>query len=206
MTNNKQKKYLKSGFTLVEVIIVLAIMSALVTVVSTFQKDVFSLNFNIQSQLNAQLDARHLIKVMVTELRKTSPSISGAYPIELASSTGVTFYADVGNNGSIDRIRYFLSGSTIRKGVITPVGNVYNAGSEVLTTIMNSVVASSTLPIFQYYSSSYDGTTVPLSVPVDIASIRLVKINIIIDNDPNRSPVPLVVTSNVTLRNLKDNF
>ncbi|MEQ1499918.1 MAG: prepilin-type N-terminal cleavage/methylation domain-containing protein [Parcubacteria group bacterium] len=203
---NKQNT--KKGFTVVELLVAISIMMLLLLVVSNFQKDIFSLNTNLQNNLNAQLDARHLIKVMVTELRKTSQSSLGSYPIEVASSTGITFYSDVGNNGSIDKVRYFLSGNTIRRGVITPTGNplVYNSGSEVLTTIMNSVVSSSTLPIFQYYSSAYDGTNASLATPVDIASIRLVKINIIIDKDPNRSPVQLVVTSNVTLRNLKDNF
>ncbi len=206
--NIMKKISTKKGFTVVELIIVLSIMMLLVVVVSTFQKDIFSLNTNVQSNLNAQLDARHLVKVIVTELRKTSQSPLGSYPIELASTTGVTFYTDVGNNGTIDKVRYFLSGSTIRRGVITPSGNplTYNSGSEVLTTIMDSVVSSSTLPIFQYYSSAYDGTNGALATPVDIASIRLVKINIIIDKDPNREPAPLVVTSNVTLRNLKDNF
>ncbi len=72
--------------------------------------------------------------------------------------------------------------------------------------MINNVVASSTLPIFQYYPATYDGTGSALSIPVTISSVRLVKITVIIDNDPNRSPVPMIVTSSVTLRNLKDNL
>lgn len=204
---NKTSKN-KFGFTLVETLVSLAILMFVVMIASIFQKDIFSLNYTLQAGLNAQLDARHLVKVMVAELRKTTQSSTGAYPIESASSTGVTFYSDVNNNGSIDKVRYFLSGTTIKKGVITPTGNplTYNSANEVTTTLINSVIASSTLPIFQYYPTTYTGTTSPLSFPVDVPSIRLVKITVIIDQDPNRSPVQIVVTSSVSLRNLKDNL
>jgi prepilin-type N-terminal cleavage/methylation domain-containing protein len=202
------KNKFNRGFTMVEMMIVLAIMAMFVFVASSFQKDVFSLNTTLQSSLNAQLDARHLVKVMVTELRKASPSSLGTYPIEAASSTAITFYSDVDNNGVVDKVRYYLTGNTIRKSVTVPTGSplTYNPANEVLSTIINNIVSSSTLPIFQYYSSNYAGTTSPLTYPLDIQAVRLVKITVIIDNDPNRSPVPIVVTSSVSMRNLKDNL
>lgn len=203
-----KKQNTKKGVTVAELIISVAILSLLTVVVTTFQKDVFSLNTNLQSSLNAQLEARHLIKTMVSELRKASTSGTGSYPIELASSTGITFYTDVGNNGTIDRVRYYLHNKTIRKGVTLPTGNptVYNSGNETISTLLNYVVASSTLPIFQYYTSNYAGTSTPLTIPPNISTIRLIKMTVIIDTDPNRSPVPIVVTSQVSLRNLKDNL
>ena len=198
----------EDGLTFAELLISITIMTLIIYVSSTFQKDIFSMNYTLQSSLNAQLDARHLVKVMVAELRKTTQSSTGTYPIELASSTGITFYSDVENNGTIDKVRYFLNGSTISKGVTTPTGNplTYNPANEVLTTLISSVVASSTNQIFAYYPSTYTGTTSPLSFPVDISSIRLVKITIIIDQDPNRSPTQIIVISSVNLRNLKDNL
>jgi len=203
-----RKNIYKKGLTVIELLISVAILSLLTVTVSTFQRDVFSLNTNLQSSLNAQLEARHVLKVIVTELRKSSQSGTGSYPIELASSTGITFYSDINNNGSVEKVRYYLSGKTVRKGVITPTGNpsVYSAGSEVTTTLLNYVVASSTLPIFQYYTSAYAGTTSPLTIPPNISTIRLIKITAIIDTDPNRSPTPIIVTSLVSLRNLKDNL
>jgi prepilin-type N-terminal cleavage/methylation domain-containing protein len=196
------------GFTLVELLVSIGILSLLIVTATTFQKDIFSLNFSLQSSLNAQLDARHVVKIIVTELRKTSPSELGAYPIALASSTGITFYSDVDNNGQTDQVRYFLSGKTIKKGVTAPSGNPlsYNMANEKLSTIINDYVASSTLPLFQYHTATYAGTGAPLSVPIDIPSVRLVTVNVIIDRDPGKSPVPLIVMSSVSLRNLKDNL
>ena len=209
--NNLQKGFvhtsnLSFGFTLMEILISVGILSMLIVTASTFQRDIFSLNSTLQSGLNVQLDARHLIKNMVTELRKTTQSGNGSYAIESASSTAIIFYSDINNDGLIDRVRYFVSGSNIKKGVIVPTGgSVYN-GTESISTLMSSVVSSSTQPVFQYYPSSYTGTTSPLTTPVDISAIRLVKITVIIDTDPNKSPVPITVVSSVNLRNLKDNL
>jgi prepilin-type N-terminal cleavage/methylation domain-containing protein len=203
----KRLSYTK-GFTLVELLLSVLVISVIAVTVGTFQKDVFSLNYSLQGSLNAQLDARHVVKIMVTELRKASPSALGAYPVALASSTAITFYSDVDNNGVKDKVRYFVSGSTVRKGVVAPTGNplVYNDANEKLTTIITGFVSSSTLPLFQYYPSSYTGTTSPLTLPIDVLALRLVKITVIIDKDPAHSPAMIVVTSQVNLRNLKDNL
>jgi hypothetical protein len=185
-----------------------AIISLLTVTVSTFQKDVFSLNYSLQGGLNAQIDARHVVKVVVTELREVGPSALGGYSIDLASSTGITFYSDINNDGLKDRVRYFLSGREVKRGVTSPTGNplVYNSANEQLTTLISDFVASSTRPLFQYYTDTYTGNTPPMTYPIDIQSIRFVKVTVIIDKDPNRSPGEMVVSSQVNLRNLKDNL
>ncbi|OHA92607.1 MAG: hypothetical protein A3H52_01985 [Candidatus Zambryskibacteria bacterium RIFCSPLOWO2_02_FULL_39_26] len=203
-----KKSNFTDGFTIIEVIISVFILSLIVVSAATFQRDVFSLNFFLQGSLNAQLDARHVVKIMVAELRKASPSALGAYPIALASSTAITFYSDVDSDGVKDRVRYFLSGSTIKRGVLAPSGSplAYVDANEELTILISGFVSSSTLPLFQYYGATYTGASPPLSLPVDTSSVRLIKITVIIDTDPVHSPAPIIVTSQVNLRNLKDNL
>ena len=197
-----------AGFTIIELIISVAILVGIIGILTTFEKDVISLDDTLQSSLNAQLNGREVVRTMVTELRKTTQSATGSYPIALASSTGITFYSDINGDGTQEQVRYFLSGSTIKKGVTAPTGTpaTYNPANEKLTTLLNSVIASSTLPIFQYFPETYAGTSTPLSVPINIPAIRLIQISVIIDSNPNRSPTQLVVTSQVMLRNLKDNL
>lgn len=196
------------GFSLAELLVSVFIISLVIITVGTFQRDIFTLNFNIQDDLNAAIDARHVIKIIAAELRTSSPSATGGYSIALASSTGITFYSDIDGNGLTDQVRYFLSGTTLKRGVTAPSGSplTYNNSNEVVTTLASSVVASSTLPLFQYYTASYAGTSTPLSVPIDIPSIRLIKVTVIIDKSSGRSPAPLIVTTQVSLRNLKDNL
>lgn len=203
-----KKDLYKKGFTLPELLISIFIISILTLTVSVFQRDVFSLNFMLQGSLNAQIDARHVVKVMINELRRAEPSALGAYPIAAASSTAITFYSDVNGDGTTERVRYFVSGNSVRRGIVVPTGNplAYNDASETLTTIVSGFVSSSTLPLFQYYPSTYTGTTTPLTSPVNIPSVRLVKVTVIIDKDLNKSPTKIIVTSQVNLRNLKDNL
>lgn len=198
----------RAGFTIPELLISIFIISLLTITVTTFTRDVFSLNISFQGSLGAQLDARHVIRVMVTELREASPSSNGAYPIISASSTAIAFYTDTNDDGIKEKIRYFVSGTDLKKGVVVPTGNplVYNDANEKITTLVSSLISSSTQPVFQYYPASYTGTSSPLASPVNASSVRLVQITVIIDKTPAHSPSPIVVTSQVMLRNLKDNL
>lgn len=203
-----KNKNLTKGFTVVELLISIAILVGVSWTASIFERDVFSLNGTLQDSLNAQLDGRNLVKTMVAELRKTTESSVGSYPVDTAATSSIAFYSDIDNDGLIEKVRYFLNGNVIKKGVIKPTGSplTYNPANETLSTLVNSVVSSSTLPIFQYYPETYTGTSSPLSIPVDVSQVRLVKITVIIDKNPNRSPTQIIETSNATLRNLKDNL
>jgi hypothetical protein len=203
MNINNQK-----GFSFAETIIGVAIFLLVSFLVSSFAKDIFSFNYILQGNLNAEIDSRHVVKIIVTELREAGPSGLGAYAIASATPSTIIFYTDVDNDGIREKVRYFISGSNLKRGVVTPTGSplVYDDTKEKLYTIISGFVSSSTLPLFQYYPSSYAGTSSPLTVPVDISSIRLVKVAVIIDKDPNRSPINIVTTSQVSIRNLKDNL
>lgn len=202
---NKQKN---KGFTLIELLISIFIISILTVTVTTFQRDVFRLNSNLHNNLSAQLDLRHITKIMVSELRKAETSSVGGYPIGVASTSEIVFYSDLYDTGLKERVRYFLSNGKLKKGVITPSGNplTYSVSNEKISTLVSDVVSSSTLPIFQYYSEFYNGNSAPLSQPVPITDIRLVKITVIIDKDPNMPPGEMIGTSQVNLRNLKNNL
>jgi prepilin-type N-terminal cleavage/methylation domain-containing protein len=205
MTSKKTKN--KKGFTLVEILISIFILSLLTVVVNTFARDVFYLGNTLSGSMSAQLDGRHLIKTMVSELREAEPSSLGAYPIAVADPSAITFYSNINSDGLQERVRYYLVGTDLKKGVMVPSGSPLSYGNtESVTTLATGVVSSSTLPIFQYYSSAYSGTEAPLAQPVNITSIRLVKITIIIDKDPTHAPSQIVITSQVSLRNLKDNL
>lgn len=206
MKNIKNNR--KKGFTFVETIIGVSIFLLISLLISSFARDIFSLNYVLQGNLNAEIDSRHVVKIIVTELREAGPSALGAYAIASATPSNLIFYSDVDNNGIREKVRYFISGTNLKRGVVTPTGSplVYDDTQEKLSTIISGFVSSSTLPLFQYYPSSYAGTSSPLTVPVDISSIRLVKVAVIIDKDPNRSPISIITTSQVSVRNLKDNL
>ena len=202
----KKQKKLKNGFTLIEILVSVFIIALIGVVVVNFQIDIFSLNKISSDNMNAQTDARKTLRVMTTELRSMSPSDSGSYAIAEAGTSTITFYVNIDDDNSKEQIRYFQSGNYLKKGVTKSIGTVYNPANEVITNLISDLANNSSSPIFYYYDKNYDGATDPLTIPINIPSIRLVKINIIIDKDQDKSPAPVNITTQVSLRNLKDNL
>ena len=81
----------------------------------------------------------------------------------------------------------------------------YLSNTEVITDIIHGVRNNGS-PVFSYFDSSYNGSTNSLSQPVSVLIIRLIKINLTIDDDPNRPPSPMTITTEINFRNLKDNL
>ncbi len=196
------------GMTLAEILVALGIFSAIVLLTTFFERDVFSLNQYIQEDLDAQIEGRRAVTSMVGEMREMSPSSLGAYPIAAAATSTITFYSDIDADSVKEQIRYYIQSNKLFKSVINPTGNplVYNSGSAVVTTVSTGVLNSTSTPLFQYYDGTYTGTTSPLTIPVDVSAIKLVKINMILERKSSKSTQPLTFTSQVTIRNLKDNL
>ena len=203
INNSKYNK----GFTLVETLITLAIFSVILGAIGLFARNIYYYNTVFSGGLASYDDAKKVLQPIASEIRSASQSSLGAYAVESAGDTSFIFFTDINNDGLKERIRYFLTGSTFQKGVISPTGSPlqYVTANEKITNIMSNVRNGAT-PIFSYYDSSYNGTTAPLTQPVSITTIRLIKITLVIDTDPNRSPLSVTATTEVSLRNLKDNL
>lgn len=174
-----------------------------------FTRNILSFNTTAYEGLSAQADLLKVMNVWSMELRTATVAENGAFPILEAGTNTLTFYSDIDDDGVVERVRYFLSGSKMRKGVIDPEGAPlsYVTSNESVTDQIQGVVNSAT-SIFQYFDSSYNGTassTAPLSQPVNNSAIRLIKLTIEVDRDVRRPPGPVQVVTQAMLRNLKDN-
>jgi type II secretory pathway pseudopilin PulG len=200
----KKTKKQSAGFTLIETMVVFFILAILTDAAWMLYRDTFSSNDALRDSLNTQGEMRKAFREMSSAIRSASPSSLGAYPIFSASSTAFIFYSDADLDGLKERIRYFLSGNILKKGILIPVGNplVYSDANEKISPFILGVASSS---VFSYYDGNYDGTTAPLLAPVNLLSVRLVKINVVIDKDPAKPPAEMEFTAQVSIRNLKDN-
>jgi hypothetical protein len=196
------------GFSLAEIVVVVGILGMIMVAVSGFQRDTFVNTKFAMDSLSTTQDSRIILRMMVRELRTSSSGNDGSYPLISAATSTISFYSDVDADGLKDKVRYYIATTTLKKGLIKPTGSplTYVAANEVFSTLAYNLKNSTSTPLFEYYDNAYAGTSSPLTQPVNISNVRLVKINLIVDVDPNKSPTVRTYTSQVNLRNLKDNL
>ncbi len=191
-----------------EILVVIALASAIGMVISKFGRDVFSFNRYFSNSLSTSDSAQKLLRPMTAEIRSASPSNNGAYPIDSIGDYKFSFYSDIDNDGLKELVTYTLSGTTLNKETTKPTGSplVYNSANKVTKVFMTGVRNQSDgIPIFTYYSSAYTGGAggVISSSSGSISDIRLVGVKIRIDPDVNQSPTTIEVSTQVAIRNLK---
>ena len=194
-----------TGFTLTEVIVVVGILGMITVVLANFQTDVFR-DYSIASAgITSDGEMRSAIRAFMRDVRAAAPAQTGAYALETTSTSTLTFYSDVDGDTLRDRVRYFISGATLTRGVTPPTGfpAVYVSSNERLVSTVHNLALGVT-PLFNYYDVNYTGTTSPLSVPVDVAQVRYARITLIVDADPNRPPAPVTLSGGVMIRSLKN--
>lgn len=193
---------------MVETIIAIAIFVGVMVAVGAFQVSIFSNQRVLTGSYQTAQDAQIILKTLLTEIRSSSPGANGAYPLISAATSSIHFYFDKNGDGQTEKIGYTLSSTTLYRSTISATGNppVYLGTNQSTTTLMVNVRNSTSTALFQYFDQYYTGTSSPMSLPIDILSVRLVKLNLTLDIDPRISPAPRTYTVQAGLRNLKTNL
>jgi len=192
--------FYKKGMTIIEILVAVGILGLIMVSIGSFQTDIFNYNKFSEDSLSGIQDARSILRVMVKELRSTSPSSD-------ATNT-MTFFVDTDADGLKEKIRYFIENKTLKRGSIKPSGNplTYNNVNEKFSTLAYNIVSATSTALFEFFDDNYAGTSTPLIYPISVTDIQLVRINLLIDADPIKLPELKTYTSQVSLRNLKDNL
>jgi hypothetical protein len=198
------------GFGLLEIIIAGFIGTVILVALSGVQRLVAeSYNFSFE-EIQAVEEARGGIDVMVKEIREAQPSEDGGYPIEQATDQEFIFYADEDNDDRIERVRYYLDGSSLTKGTINPTNDIpaqYPVNSE-STKVVADYIQNGSDPIFYYYNGEWplSGSGNPLDTPSRLIDTKYMRVFLVVNVDPNRVPQSSELSSGVQLRNLKTNL
>ncbi|MFA4930498.1 MAG: prepilin-type N-terminal cleavage/methylation domain-containing protein [Patescibacteria group bacterium] len=196
------------GFTLIEIIAVTGILSLIAVGIGALSFWGMRLWNITQDHIKAQETARTAFDIMAREIREMQISDNGSYAIENADHDTLIFYANIDDDDDREKIKYELQGGTMYRWTKKSTGDtpaVYSAFTDDdKTTIISQII--NTDDFFQYYDDSYTGTSPALTEPVSISAVRLIKITALIDYDPSRTPDPLELITDISLRNLKDNL
>lgn len=142
---------------------------------------------------------------MVRDIREAAYGDDGSFPVIAIAPTAFSFYSDIDRDDFTERIRYYLTGDLLYKGVTNPSGDplIYDDNDEEISLIAQYVRNDEeSVAIFTYY----DSTGNEITDEVDIAEVAFVKVNLIVNVNPTRLPEEFTLRSSATLRNLKVNL
>jgi len=156
-------------------------------------------NYAVQ-QASATVSAQRGIDTMIRVVREASYASNGAYPVVSLAANDLKFYADIDSDTGIEQVHYYLSGTSLMKGVIEPTGDpALYTGAESVSTVSDNVRNSiQGISLFTYYDKN--GATITNFTK--IGDVRYVSANLLVDVDPLRTPTLLTLRSSAALRNL----
>ena len=196
-----------SGFTLLEVIMVIVINTILVIAITASIQSIYKNNSYTFEQANEVEAARRSIGIWVRDAREMTLGADGSYPVEVLQNNKMGFYSDVDRDSSVEYVEYTLSGTTLTKKTYNPVGNppVYSTSTADLTETLSTYVqnGSQGVPVFTYYNAT---GTVLSSPQAMLSDMRYVVMKVIVNIDPVRSPGEFMLHASAAPRNLKDNL
>ncbi|MDO8626437.1 MAG: type II secretion system protein [Candidatus Magasanikbacteria bacterium] len=190
------------GFTLIEVMVAVAISALFFSAVAEIFLTSFKTAGLVSDELEGQSGARRAVNDFVSQFRLASYSSAGDYPLKTANINEIVFYANIDKDNLIEKVRYYLTDTTLYRGVTKPIGNPlsYGSASETAETLLEGVRLNGN-PLFTYYPA---GIAEALVQPVDITTVRLAGIYLRVDKKPTASPTAWSVAARAQMRNLKN--
>jgi hypothetical protein len=197
------------GMTLVELLTAIFVVTIAMGGLSILLLRSYKMNSFILETGVASATAARGVDRLVADLRKIRQGDDGSYPIVSGNDTDLKVFVDFDNDGTTERVHYYLQNGLLKQGVTEPSTTqpvTYASGDQTVTTVVSYVANETNEPIFYYFNDNYPGDTVnnPLATPITIQDARLVKVHLIINVNPNRAPEETNVESIAEFRNLNE--
>ena len=192
----------RRGLTILEVLVAIGIFTLIIGgITATLSWGLHGRDV-VMEQLFTQNEGRKIIQDFINEIRRAGQSAIGGFALESAEPQSVVFYSNLDADIYRERVRYFLSGMTL-KASGNPLS--YASSTEVITDIVHNI-ANNTSSLFNYYSENFTGADdTPLVAPIDPTVVRVVGIRLMLEEKPNVSPAPFYIETKAMIRNLKTN-
>jgi prepilin-type N-terminal cleavage/methylation domain-containing protein len=205
----KQKIFLNKGFTLVETLMAIAIFTiGISATVVVFSKTIKSKAYALEMGKSSFVVSRSMGD-LTQYLRRARQSDAGSYPIVSADDNDLVVYSDYDKDGKTERLHVYLLNNRVYLGICEPSETfppAYAAGDGTTIELAKQIVNTPSDAMFSYYNSEYPENTTdnPVATPADVSEIRLIRMFLKINIDPNRAPDNIQQETFVEIRNLND--
>ncbi len=189
------------AFTLIETLVVVALTVVIMLALTFLLQYFYKTNGYAFEQAQAINSARRSTDNAVKDLREASYAADGSYPILIAGTSSITFYADISGTSILERVRYYLIGTSFYRGTTEPAGSPpsYTGQLESVTLVVDNIRNGTTTPIFTYF----DSLGVDLGAAPNIGRVSSILVRVMTDVNPLRAPLVYTLTGSATLRNLE---
>lgn len=199
----------RRGMSLMEMMIAMFIITLAMGGFSTLFIDSWRQNAYVLETGQAVAVASQGVNKISKFIRETRQSDNGAYPVVSADDSNLVFYCDYDSDGVTERIHLYLNGTDVVMGIREPSGGfpvTYANGDGSTQILAQRVVNTASNPIFAYYDATYpeDSANNPIATPATVPDVRLVRVTLHINIDPNNDPENIQVQSFAEMRNLND--
>ncbi|MEK7627804.1 MAG: hypothetical protein AAB421_00090 [Patescibacteria group bacterium] len=189
------------GLTFIEVLVWISVfLSAMWAIVGSIL-GFYRANTYTLEQAQAVSSARRSVEGVVAVIREANYSSEGAYPVISMSTSSISFYADIDDDLLLEKVRYFVEGTNLKRGVVDPTGDppAYT-GAEVVT-----VVADYIRNIEQNKNAFtfYDVAGAQITNLSQVTALRFVRTDMVVNVSPEKLPNELTLRTSATLRNLR---
>lgn len=189
------------GMTLIEASVWVAITLSAMLAITTSVQYFYRTNSYTVEQAAAITSAQRGIEGMIKTIREAAYASDGAYPIITLATSSISFYADIDDDPFIERLRFFVQGGALYRGLIDPSGDppVYTnpeTVSQISEYVRNDAQG---VDMFRYY----DLNGALMTNLADITELRFVETTVIVNINPNRMPNQFTLRSTAALRNLR---
>jgi len=194
------------GFTLTEVIMVIFITSLLMLVITNSIVSIYQTNAYALAQASEVDTARRGVQAWIKDARELDFGANGAYPIVIAEPHRFGFYADIDPDAITEYLVYELASTTFYRRVYKASGfpAAYDLATPQIFTMSEFVQNElNGIHTFTYYNNAGVEITNPTA---QLTDIRYIRMNMIVNIDPLRSPGEFMLQGSAAPRNLKDNL
>lgn len=194
----------QGGYTLLEMLVVIAIILLIIPVLYASIDALYDAHATSLATSFAEINAAKTVDAIVRDIRAAVSGEDGSLPIVSFGTSSIVFFCDTDMDGRVEYVRYYLSGTTLQKGIVEPTStSSYPLGTETVSVLATQIVNGETgTPLFRYYSA----TSTEITAVAQILSIRRVESTVMARARFRLRARDVAVTSSASIRNLKDYY